>query len=264
MMRQFMHAPTGQGLIEMAILLVVFGALLSAIGIIGAVGQAALGTSLAARFAAFECDVRPDYCRQAWGATQQRIRQDLLKVVGSAESTESAVRRSLSENSRLIERSSDIRLAVDLPRVDGADRNLLEKLTDAFRSFSLKAGPALFSLSSPDQLTRSTVSADLWGSGSWVKDSRLMPSVQLTSRLALISDTWSASSAMQFDHRVRLGQTPSRLADTAISALYIPSKDILMPTLDVVGLESGTEAFRNHFHRPDLDQPYGSTRIRQP
>ncbi len=264
MMRQFMHAPTGQGLVEMAILLVVFGALLSAIGIIGAVGQAALGTSLAARFAAFECDVRPDYCRQTWGATQQRIRQDLLKVVGSAESTESAVRRSLSENSRLIERSSDIRLAVDLPRVDGADRNLLEKLADAFRSFSLKAGPALFSLSSPDQLTRSTVSADLWGSGSWVKDSRLMPSIQLSSRLALISDTWSASSAMQFDHRVRLGQTPSRLADTAISALYIPSKDILMPTLDVVGLESGTEAFRNRFHRPDLDQPYGSTRIRQP
>ncbi len=256
--------PRGQGLIEMLILLIVFGALLSAIGLIGVVGQAGLTTTLAARLAAFECDIRPDYCRQVWSAPQQRVRSELITSVGSARQAASAIRRSLTVNRQLIEQESDVRLAVDLPRVDGADRNLLDKLADAFRSFTLKAGPALFSLSSPDQLTRSTVTAELWGGRSNVADGRLMPHLQMTSRLALISDSWSASSAPEFHQRVSLGQTPSRVADTALSALYIPAKDILMPTLDVVGLESGTSAFRNRFHRPELDQPYGSTRIRHP
>lgn len=254
----------GQGLIEMLILLIVFGALLSAIGLIGVVGQVGLSTTIAARLAAFECDIRPDYCRQVWAAPQQRVRRELITSVGSPGQTGSAIRRSLGVNRELIQKDSDVRLAVDLPRVDGADRNLLEKLADAFRSFTLKAGPALFSLSSPDQLTRSTITAELWGGRGNVLDGRLMPNLQMTSRLALISDSWSAASASEFYHRVDLGQTPSRVADTALSTLYIPAKDILMPTLDVVGLESGVNAFRDRFHRPDLDQPYGSTRIRHP
>lgn len=257
-------APHGQGLIEMIIMLIVFGALFSAIGLIGVVGQAGLSTTLAARLAAFECDSRPDYCRQVWGSTQQRVRKELLTTLGSERREDVARRQSLGDNRHLIEQSSDIRLSVDLPRVDGADRNLLEKLADAFRSFTLKAGPALFSLPTPDQLTRSTVSADLWSSRLSDDGSLLMPKVQLTSRLALISDSWSASSAQEFYQRVRLGQTPSRIADTALSALYIPAKDILMPALDLVGLESGTDSFRSQFHNPQLDLPYGATRVRHP
>lgn len=256
--------PRGQGLIEMMIVLVVFGALLSAIGLIGVVGQAGLSTTLAARLAAFECDSRPDYCRQIWGATQQRIQREMLTTLGSGRQEDMASRQSLGANRRLVERPSDIRLSVDLPRVDGADRNLLEKLADAFRSFTLKAGPALFSLASPDQLTRSTVSTDLWGSRSKAGSSLLMPNLQLTSRLALISDSWSAASAQEFYQRVRLGQTPSRVTELALAALYIPAKDILMPALDFVGLESGTDAFRGNFHDPHLDLPYAITRVRQP
>lgn len=257
-------APHGQGLIEMVIMLFVFGALLTAVGLIGVVGQTGLSTVLAARLAAFECDGRPDYCRQVWGSTQQRILKELLTTLGSGRADDEAKRLSLGDNRYLIEQSSDIRLSVDLPRVDGADRNLLEKLADAFRSFTLRAGPALFSLASPDQLTRSTVSTDLWGSRSDVGRGLLMPKVQLTSRLALISDSWSASSNQEFYQRVRLGQTPSRITDTALSALYIPSKDILMPALDLVGLESGAESFRSQFHNPQPDLPYGATRVRHP
>lgn len=264
MINGFQERPRGQGLIEMMIVLIAFGTLLTAIGLIGVVGQAGLSTTLAARLAAFECDSRPDFCRQVWGSAQQRVQRELLTTLGSGPQEDAASRQSLGDNRRLVDRPSDIRLSIDLPRVDGADKNLFEKLADAFRSFTLKAGPALFSLASPDQLTRSTVSTDLWGSRSRHVSGALMPHLQLTSRLALISDSWAASSGPEFYRRVRLGQTPYRIADAALSAFYIPAKDILMPALDLVGLESGTGSFRSHFHDPYLDMPYAITRVRQP
>lgn len=263
-MRRANH-PYGQSLVELVVITGVLSALLLMATIVGVVGDQAIRTSSAARLAAFDCDLRPGYCRSDMSETERKVRTLMFssdqREVLAKDAPAMREFSSLRSNRQVVEKFQDVRLAVDLPRVDGADKNILEKLADKFRSLSLKAGPAIFGLPSPDQLTRSTVTAVLWDS----HDSHqplFAPRLQIQNRVALISDTWSATDRNDFVSRSRSGESPLALLGNVIDAMYLPGKDLLMPVADLVGLESNTRSFRNNYHRVDYDLPYANSRAR--
>ena len=240
--------PKGQSLVELVILLGVMSVLISSVVLVGFVGDSGIRTSLAARIAAFDCDSRPGFCRQESFEAERRMRESYL----------------LGKFRDYLQVPEDVGLLVDLPRVDGADKNLIGKLANALRGFSLKAGPLIFGLPAPDQLTRSKVQTVLWKSDASLPSGIAMPSIHQTSRLALISDPWSADTGSHFVARVRAGEHPLGLLSSAASAAYFPAKDLLMPVMDAVGLESNTQAFRGSFHNINPDIAYSNSRVRIP
>jgi hypothetical protein len=272
MMSQW-NKPSGQALIETVVVLGMVATLLAGLMIIAYVGDSGLKNSQATRMASFDCDVRPGHCRTGSQISQTRIQtfvfgksdSEIQSVpVASNDTIKPPEFRSLGRDRRAIESADALRLAVDAPRVDGAEQGLLLKLSDAFRSFTMKAGPSLFGLPSPDQLTRSTVSLDLWGSRRMENVSSgesPITLVRLQSRLAMISDSWAAADRQQFHRRVRDGESPLKVLDVGVSALYLPGKDALMPVMDAIGLEADTRPFRQAFQNVSHDTPYGNSRV---
>jgi hypothetical protein len=259
-------APQGQSLVEMMLLVGVISLLVVVISWIGVWGSVSTQVAHSARSAAFDCDMQPGYCSMTSQIQQQNLRVRLFssdrREILSLDQPELRSYQSLHRAGMIFEKPDDIRLLIDLPKVDGADKNLLAKLSDTFRSLSMKSGPAIFGLPTPDQLTRSTVRASLWG-GKVQKSSALhLPAIQFQSRIALISDSWSAMDAQHFYRRVQEGEDPSQFADAAVSYFYAPAKDLLMPALDLVGLESNTKSFRDRFHRIDHSIPFPNTQTR--
>ena len=259
-------APGGQALIEMAVVLMIFAGMVTTLLLVGVVGDFAIRTSHGARFSAFDCDVRPDHCRQSFRQSESKLRSALIfsdkREVLPNDSSSARDWRTLGAHRRVIAEPRDARLDIDLPRVDGADKNLLEKLAATFRSFTLKAGPAIFDLSNPDHLVRSTVNITLWSSLSEDRSHAAASKLQMSSRVALVSDAWAAVDNADFTRRVQQGETPSTLMDSALNAFYFPTKDLLMPLFDLVGLESNTQSFRDQFHEIDPDRPFGNSRVR--
>lgn len=238
--------PNGQSLIELTMLLGILSLLVTSLVLVGFVGDSGIRTTLAARVAAFDCDSRPGFCRDRSLETAQRSRESYL----------------LGKFRDYLQAPEDVRLSVDMPRVDGADKNLIGKLADALRGFSLKAGPLIFGLPSPDQLTRSTVQTVLWRSNVKLPGEVQMAAISQTTRLALISDSWSADTRSQVMIRVKAGEHPIGLLSGAASVAYFPAKDVLMPVMDAVGLESNTQAFRRAFHNTNPDVSYSNSRVR--
>jgi hypothetical protein len=257
-------APDGQAVIEMAIVLVLFSILLMAMLVIGVVGDLAIKTTHGARFSAFDCDSRPGNCRQSSRQSESKIRSTVIlsaqREVLPGDTVASTDWRSLHQSRRVITDATDIRLEIDTPRVDGADKTLLAKLASTFRSFSLKAGPAIFDLENPDHLVRSTVRLTLWSS-SPQRPSLITPPLQISSRIAMVSDAWAAVDRSDLIARVQRGESPSSLLNSAVTALYFPAKDLLMPLFDLVGLERDTNQFRDQFHKVDHDQVFSNSRI---
>lgn len=265
MNKRILGHPTGQSLIELMMLLALLSAMLLAVMIIGTVGLAGMKTSQAARFSAFDCDNHPGFCRELGITPIQKIKSAIFysdrREVFPSDMPEWKPVKSLGRNQQVLQGDGAVSVAVDLPKVDGADKSLLARLSDLFRSLSLKAGPAIFNLPSPDQLSRSTVKATLWDSSGGLSVSIPVPRLELSSRVALVSDSWAASDRSDFFSRVKEGETPLSLASQAIEGLYLPGKDILMPVLDVLGLEANTSTFRAGFHRADHDVAYPGSRI---
>lgn len=260
-----MNPPAGQAIVELSVVLMIFSTILVALLVTGVVGELTIKASHGARFAAFDCEVRPDYCRQSVQQSESKLRSTLVvsdqREVFPNDNLTPREWATLAQNRHVLKDSRDVRLDVDLPRVDGADRNLLEKLAGTFRSFTLKAGPAIFDLANPDHLSRSTVHISLWSSQTKTASQAFVPEIRVSSRLALISDAWAAVDATDLSRRTRLGETPSSLVDDGLRALYFPTKDLLMPLFDLVGLESNTRSFRDQFHVVDHDMPYANSRV---
>ncbi len=257
--------PAGQSLIELIMLLALLSAMLVAVMVIGTVGVAGIKTSQAARFSAFDCDNHPKFCRDLGITPSKKIKSAIFysdrREVFPADSPEWTPVKSLGRYQQVLQGDGAVSVALDLPKVDGADKSLLARLSDLFRALSLKAGPAIFGLPTPDHLSRSTVRATLWDSSGGLPVGLSVPRVELSSRVALVSDSWAASDRSDFFSRVKEGETPLSLASQAIEGLYLPGKDLLMPVLDMLGLEANTSAFRAGFHRADHDVAYPGSRI---
>jgi hypothetical protein len=246
-------------------MLTILALLLLAVVWVGVAGTVSAQVAHSARVAAFDCDMRPGYCRSQSRVTGDNIAPRLFssarREVFATDTPDLMQFSSMGKQGKIFDRPEDISLVVDLPKVDGADKGILLKLADAFRDFSMKAGPALFDLPTPDQLTRTTVTASMWKSRPNQLSSQGMPRLDFQSRIALISDGWSAVDTPDFYQRVRKGESPNQFLADVSNYFYAPAKDLLMPTLDLVGLESNTKAFRDAFHRVDHEVPYANTRI---
>lgn len=265
MSKRVLGRPSGQSLIELIILLALLSAMLLAVMVIGTVGLAGIKTSQAARFSAFDCDNHPRFCRDTGISPSQKIKSAIFysdrREVFPSDSPEWKPVKSLGRHQQVLQGDRAVSVTLDLPKVDGADKSLWARLSDLFRGLSLKAGPAIFGLPTPDHLSRSTVRATLWDTSGGLPEGISVPRVELSSRVALVSDSWAASDRSDFFSRVKEGETPLSMASQAIEGLYLPGKDLLMPVLDMLGLETNTQAFRAGFHRADHDIAYPGTRI---
>jgi hypothetical protein len=261
-----MTPPAGQGLLELAVAIAVLMAVLTALMAVGMVGDVSLRTSAASRYAAFDCESRPHRCLSDLSAIRQIAR---AQVVGNTREPVLARpevtlpnHRGVHQLAGALRSESDIQLSVDLTRVDGVEANLLHRLSEIFRVYGRKAGPGLFDLPTPDHFIRSAVSTRLWASQDPQAFNRLMPRIELNSRLALVNDSWAATDITDFQTRVTEGSSPSDLLRQTRSVMYLPAKDVLMPLLDQLGLESGSDSFRAAFNRVDVDTPLAPSRAR--
>lgn len=258
--------PRGQSLIEALVLIFALWGLILCLSIAGLVGQSSIKNVESARFASSDCDVQPDFCRVSYTTTLNKMRKinfsnDKDFYTSNYTTKNSLSFYSLNQDHGYLRKLEDVNLSLDFPRIDGADKNLLSKLLETFRGLALKAGPAIFGLSSPDFLTRVSARQTLWSSDSGRNSGLLAPSLNTNSRVAMISDGWSASSGVEFRDRVRIGQTPLQLMNVSAQTFYGLGKDLLMPLMDWVGLEVNTHAFRQAFHEIDNDQVYSNTRV---
>lgn len=255
----------GQAVIELAVILAAISALMVCLLLIGVVGKASIQSSSTARMAAFDCDVRPQHCRDFSAVTLQKSRATALggdsREVFAVDYPKPKAFLSAQRNADVISRIEDLRLTVDLPRVDGADKGLLAKLSEAFRAFTLRAGPLVFGLPSPDQLTRVRFEQQLWGSQGLSLSGAPRVLIAPASTMAMISDSWAAYDRQHFTQTVKQGESPSAVSDSLTAGFYLLAKDGLMPILDFVGLEADTGPFRRAFRQVDHDVAYGNSRV---
>jgi hypothetical protein len=258
--------PAGQGLLELAVAIAVLMAVLTALMAVGMVGDASLRTSAASRYAAFDCESRPHRCMSDLSSVRQIARAQVAGNPGEPVLARPVVtlpnHRGVHQLAGALKSESDIQLSVDLARVDGVEANLMQRLGAIFRDYGRKAGPGLFDLPTPDHFVRSSVSTRLWASRDSHVFSRWMPRIELNSRVALVNDSWAAGDVTEFQVRVTEGSSPSDVLRHTRSVMYLPAKEVLMPLLDQLGLESGTDSFRTAFDRIDVDTPLPSSRVR--
>lgn len=258
--------PRGQSIIEALVLILALWGLILCISIVGLVGQRSIKNVEGARFASSDCDVQPGLCRVSYTTTLDKMRKINFLSDRDFYTSNNITKNSLSfyslnQNHAYLRKVEDVNLSLDFPKIDGADRTLPGKLMETFRGLALKAGPAIFGLSSPDFLTRTSARQTLWSSEFGRNSGLLAPSLETNSRVAMISDSWSASSGVDFRDRVKVGQTPFQLMNVSAEAFYGLGKDLLMPLMDWVGLEVNTHAFRQAFHEIDNEQVYANTRV---
>jgi hypothetical protein len=137
----------------------------------------------------------------------------------------------------------------------------MQRLGTVFRDFGQRAGPALFDLPSPNHLIRSSVTTTLWATPHPTPSRSWVPRIDVRARLALVSDSWAALDTAQFTARVQEGSSPSDLLRQGVVAMYLPAKDVLMPVMEVLGLDAGTSSFREAFHQVATDIPLAGTRL---
>ncbi len=77
-------------------------------------------------------------------------------------------------------------------------------------------------------------------------------------RLVTSPDAWYAIGTEQ-EQRIRLGADPLPAMASLLEATFIPTKDILMPIADFIGLERQTSTFRDAFHRGGWFDPVRGT-----
>jgi len=257
--------PRGQGLLELAVAVAVLLAVLTALTAVGIVGDVSMRTMAATRYAAFDCDGRPGHCLRDAVQPQQRVRAQILGDADQPALVRPRLRLPEYAGSYRLEGAlrseSAIRLSTDIARVDGSDQSLMQRLGTVFRDFGQRAGPALFDLPSPNHLIRSSVTTTLWATPHPTPSRSWVPRIDVRARLALVSDSWAALDTAQFTARVQEGSSPSDLLRQGVVAMYLPAKDVLMPVMEVLGLDAGTSSFREAFHQVATDIPLAGTRL---
>lgn len=82
-------------------------------------------------------------------------------------------------------------------------------------------------------------------------------------RLVTAPDAWYAIGGDQ-ERRVRRGADPLPTLANLLEATFIPTKDVLMPIADFIGLERQTASFRDAFHRDGWFNPVEGTLAGKP
>lgn len=82
-------------------------------------------------------------------------------------------------------------------------------------------------------------------------------------RLVTAPDAWYATGSDQ-EQRIRRGADPLPTLARLLEATFIPSKDVLMPLADIIGLERETGSFRDAFHQHGWFNPVEGSLAKKP
>lgn len=82
-------------------------------------------------------------------------------------------------------------------------------------------------------------------------------------RLVTAPDAWYATGSDQ-EQRIRRGADPLPYLARLLEATFIPTKDVLMPLADFIGLERQTGSFRDAFHRDGWFNPVEGSLAEKP
>lgn len=82
-------------------------------------------------------------------------------------------------------------------------------------------------------------------------------------RLVTAPDAWYATGSDQ-EQRIRRGADPLPTLARLLEVTFIPTRDVLMPLADVIGLERQTGSFRDAFHQDGWFNPVEGSLAKKP
>jgi hypothetical protein len=143
----------------------------------------------------------------------------------------------------------ELERGVDQPIAQVSGQSVMEQLGRALAGFRSNTVESLFTLPESHRLIRTHAS---------------QPKHQtrrggFSASVAVTSHDWSSESDAQTLSRVQSGSNPLPWLADAWGLSYSPVSEVLMPTMEWVGLESGSASFRRGFHRFNGLQPFPTT-----
>ena len=228
-----MRAPQGQALVEGLVVMGVLAGLLLVATIAWRMGADAQLISRVAHRDVMACHAMGGECRQfltsqsPWMADPHAQIQSLTLAEGA-------------------DRAGVIRRHVDQPMAEVSGVSVMDRLARALGGFRDEAASSLFRLPPSHRLVRTHAG-----------DSQFDPPASTVgqgrvSSIALAVHDWSSESDAETLSRVQSGADPLPWLADAWRWSYAPVTGVLMPTLEWLGLESGSEALRSRFHQADI------------
>lgn len=232
------QSPSGQGLVEALVVLFAIGLMLSGLTAVSGLVQSRMELIEAARFVGERCRVSAASCHES-----QRSGDVFLQQIADPNSP-------VSSRSGGNSRARDSRLVVsfDSPVASISGQSALGKIQLSSMGYLMEVGGDLFGLPDARRLRRVRIERQLetqWGQ------------ILQSERLASLADTWTAQAREQAQSRIDRGSRPAELIEEAVRLGQAPAVDLLLPTFEAVGLESGAARFRADFKRGDWMRPFG-------
>jgi len=228
-----MRAPRGQALIEGLVIMGILAGLLLTATIVWRLGADAQLVSRVAHRDAMACHAMGGECQQLLTSQSPWMADPDARIQSL----------SLGEDAG---RAGGIRRHADHPMAEVSGVSVMDRLSRALSGFRDETGSSLFGLPPSHRLVRTHARSSL-----------LDPSVSADgqgriSSLALAIHDWSSESDAEILSRVQSGADPLPWLADAWRWSYAPVTGVLMPTLEWLGLESGSEALRSRFHQPEI------------
>lgn len=246
---------SGQALVEAVVGLALLATLGMLVVLLGKYQAIAWSTINASRTLAFGCAFAPAGC-QAGSAPEDLVASMRESHFAATEASTASGLPALWHDRRgrpMLDRFEGISADVGAPPFDAgasvATSRRLSGIADPVGVVGRLAGPGRFGFDIGDGLRQARVRAHVQPGHPVARldDSLLGTALQPTATTAVLVDPWSASGPSGDDDsvgaRVQQGRRLAGAAEATILAGYAPTR-ALLALADLLGLESGTDAFR--------------------
>lgn len=229
--------PEGQGLIEFLVVSLALGLLIGGFSGLYSLAQGRVKLLEASRFVSDRCRASEAICRdvQAAQTVFDRHWGDPRAPISSIDDVKSP-----RDKASVVAR-------FDAPTADVSGASGLSGLHVQTMGYLLQLGGGLFDLPDARSLRRVSVSHEVmthWGE------------FKQEERLASLADYWTATTRQQAQDRIDRGARPLLPLEQTIRLGQAPAIDLLLPTFEFVGLESGSDQFRDRFKQGDWMRTY--------
>lgn len=256
----------GQALVEAVVGLALLAALGMLVVLLGKYQAIAGSTIVASRSLAFGCVVSPGGC--APGPAPEGLLDSLRDAqFGPGIEQPASATRPLWHDRRgapMLDRFTGLSARLEAARFDAgqslAGSQRLRGIADPAGIIAELAGPGRFGLDIADGIRNAHVEVAVQpGSPAGRFDASLLgTALRLRANTAVLGDTWSAAGPSGGDEsveaRVDRGRRLAPALEATIDAAYAPARGLLL-LADLLGLESGTDAFRPDAIDVDLVPP---------
>ncbi len=249
---------SGQALVEAVVGLALLASLAMLVVLLGKYQSIAWSTISASRSLAFGCAVTPGGCAAgpAPAGLLAAVRDTQLGDGGEGRGSSAPADRPLWHDRRgvpLLERFTGVSARIEAPRFDAgqslAGSQRLSGIPNPADILATLAGPGRFGLDIADGIrdARVEVAVQPGFPAGRFDESLLGTALRLRANTAVLGDTWAAAGPRGGDDaveaRVDRGRRLAPAIEAGIVAGYAPARGLLL-LADLLGLESGTEAFR--------------------